>query len=63
MMFDNLHVFINGESYRASGRDAQLMRRLANQRALGCLEVARASVGAKALMSNWKEAGWLHDDG
>jgi 50S ribosomal protein L16 3-hydroxylase len=27
MMFDEQHIFINGESYRASGRDAQLMRR------------------------------------
>jgi len=62
MMFDNLHVFINGESYRASGRDAALMRQLANQRSLGARELAKASAGARELVTNWKEAGWLHDD-
>jgi 50S ribosomal protein L16 3-hydroxylase len=62
MMFDDLHIYINGESYRASGRDAALMHRLADQRRLGASEVARASQGARQLMNNWLEAGWLHDD-
>jgi 50S ribosomal protein L16 3-hydroxylase len=62
MMFDDLHIYINGESYRASGRDAALMHRLADQRRLGASEVARASQGARQLMTNWLEAGWLHDD-
>jgi 50S ribosomal protein L16 3-hydroxylase len=30
MMHDAHHLFLNGESYRAAGRDAMLMRRLAN---------------------------------
>jgi 50S ribosomal protein L16 3-hydroxylase len=62
MMFDDRHVFINGESFRASGRDATLMRRLANERRLSGAEVARASQGARSLISNWLQAGWLHDD-
>ena len=62
MMFDNLNVYINGESYRASGRDATLMQRLANQRQLGRADVARASGGARELIANWKQAGWLHDE-
>ncbi|HWS05784.1 MAG TPA: cupin domain-containing protein [Burkholderiaceae bacterium] len=62
MMFDDQHIFINGESYRASGRDAQLMRQLADQRRLSVSEVKRASQGARQLMSDWLEAGWLHDD-
>jgi len=61
MMFDDLHIFINGESYRASGRDAQLMRRLADERQLAAGEVARASQGARQLMGDWRDAGWLHD--
>jgi 50S ribosomal protein L16 3-hydroxylase len=60
MMFDDQHIFINGESYRASGRDAVLMRRLADGRRLGASEVARASQGARSLITNWLEAGWLH---
>ncbi len=61
MMFDDRHIFINGESYRASGRDAQLMRRLADERRLAAGEVARASQGARQLMTDWRDAGWLHD--
>ncbi len=62
MMFDDQHIFINGESYRASGRDALLMRRLADERRLSAAEVARASQGARSLITNWLEAGWIHDD-
>lgn len=61
MMFDANHVFINGESFSASGRDAALMRALANQRELGSREVAKASDGAKELLCDWIEAGWAHD--
>ena len=61
MMFDAEHIFINGESFLASGRDAVLMRELANQRALGAREVVKASEGAKELLLDWIEAGWVHD--
>jgi 50S ribosomal protein L16 3-hydroxylase len=61
MLFDDRHVFINGEGYRAAGRDAVLMRRLADRRALDAAEVSRASPGARTLMAQWLEAGWLHD--
>ena len=61
MMFDANHVFINGESFSASGRDAALMQALANQRELGAREVAKASEGAKELLCDWIEAGWVHD--
>jgi 50S ribosomal protein L16 3-hydroxylase len=60
MLYDERHVYINGESFRASGRDAALMRALADRRALGPRELARASAGARALLGEWCEAGWLH---
>ena len=60
MMHDTRHVFLNGESWRASGRDAALMRRLADDRRLGSADVARASAGALELLRDWCEAGWLH---
>ena len=63
MMHDARHVFVNGESWRAGGRDATLMRRLADHRALGAAELARASAGAKDLLRSWCEAGWLHETG
>ncbi|MDD2545977.1 MAG: cupin domain-containing protein [Burkholderiaceae bacterium] len=60
MMYDAHHVFINGESYRAAGRDATLMRRLADQRWLDHRDLARASDDALALLSSWCDAGWAH---
>lgn len=58
MMYDTHHVFINGESYRAGGRDATLMRRLADVRQLTARELARASDDALELLSSWCDAGW-----
>jgi 50S ribosomal protein L16 3-hydroxylase len=58
-LYDDAHVFINGESYRASGRDARLMRRLADQRALSASDVESLSDGARASLGEWLDAGWL----
>jgi 50S ribosomal protein L16 3-hydroxylase len=63
MLHDSKHVFVNGESWRASGRDAALMRKLADQRVLAASDTARASAGARDLLLSWCEAGWLHDRG
>ncbi len=43
MLYDGRHLFINGESWHASGPDARLMRKLADERRLGAAELARAS--------------------
>lgn len=59
MMFDAHHVFINGESFTASGRDATLMRSLANTRCLSAREVGKLSAQALALLAAWWAAGWL----
>ena len=60
MMYDDKHVFINGDSSRAAGRDAARMRRLADQRRLDARDLAQASDGALELLSSWCEAGWAH---
>jgi 50S ribosomal protein L16 3-hydroxylase len=60
MMYDDRHVFINGESYRASGRDAALMRALADHRCLAPAELAGASQAARSLLRSWCDAGWAH---
>jgi 50S ribosomal protein L16 3-hydroxylase len=62
MLFDAHHVFINGESYLASGRDAQVMHTLANERILSPTDTKRLSAPARALLADWCEAGWLHAD-
>ena len=59
MMYDAHHVFINGESFRAGGADARLMRQLADQRELPSHVVAKASTDAQSLLAEWFEAGWL----
>ena len=62
MAYDAKHVFINGESFLASGRDAQLMRLLADERVLGATSVKRLSAPARELVQDWLEAGWIHGD-
>jgi 50S ribosomal protein L16 3-hydroxylase len=59
MLYDKRHIYLNGESWRAGGADARLMRRLADQRVLGAADVARASAAARALLTEWCAAGWL----
>jgi 50S ribosomal protein L16 3-hydroxylase len=60
MVYDARQVFINGESFRAGGNDARLMRRLADERALRADEVRRLGADARALIAEWLQAGWLH---
>ncbi|MDP1954284.1 MAG: cupin domain-containing protein [Polaromonas sp.] len=59
MMYDGHHVFINGESYRAKGADARLMRRLADQRRLTLADLRGASPDALDLLSDWHANGWV----
>ena len=58
-LYDDRHVFINGESFRAAGRDARLMRRFFDARALAPREVAALSADARALVQEWLAAGWV----
>ena len=59
MLYDDWHVFINGESFQAAGRDATLMRRLADQRALSSRDFAALSAPARDLLDDWLAAGWM----
>jgi 50S ribosomal protein L16 3-hydroxylase len=60
MLYDDAHVFINGESFLASGRDASLMRLLADEQALTAAQLARLSAPARELVADWVQAGWLN---
>ncbi len=62
MAYDAQHVFINGESFLASGRDAESMRLLADERNLGAAKVKRLSAPARDLVQDWLEAGWIHGE-
>ena len=60
MLYDDQHVFINGEAFRAAGRDARLMMQLADRRQLDAADAARLSPPARDLLADWVAAGWLH---
>lgn len=59
MMYDEHHVFINGESFRAGGRDARLMQSLADRRQLSPREVGQLSAEARSLLDDWACDGWV----
>ncbi len=60
MLYDSRHIYINGEAFRAGGRDATLIRRLADRRRLLASERAAFGVDAGQLIDQWARAGWLH---
>src|SRR5439155_888665 len=59
MLYDARHAFINGEAFVASGRDATLMRKLADARHLSARDVAALSPAARELLGDWAAAGWV----
>lgn len=59
MMFDAQHFFINGECFKATRRDATLMRELANSRALSAAQVGQLRAAEFELLLSWVEAGWV----
>ena len=59
MLYDAHHVFINGESFRASGRDAVWVKHLADTRCISAQQFLKLSPQAKGLLLNWVDAGWI----
>lgn len=61
MLYDARHLFVNGESWRAGGRDARLLQRLADARRLSAADRARLSPQAAAIVDDWLDDGWVHE--
>ncbi len=59
MAYVEREVFINGESLAIGGRDAVLVKRLADARRLSADELQRFSPAARAQIAQWLAAGWL----
>jgi 50S ribosomal protein L16 3-hydroxylase len=59
MMYDDRHVFINGEGFRVAGKDGQLLRLLADERRLTPQACARLGHVAQSALAEWAAAGWL----
>ena len=62
MLYDDTHVFLNGEAFRARGRDATLMRAFADARRLEPAARGRLSAEARGLLERWAEAGWCRSE-
>lgn len=59
LLYDDHHVYCNGDSWRAAGRDAATLHLLADARALDALQVKRASPALRELFDQWVADGWL----
>ena len=59
MMYDEHFVYLNGESYLVRGRDAPLVRQLANQRLLSPRDIKALSPIARQQLAQWLDAGWI----
>ena len=59
MLYDARYLFINGESFRVAGRDARLLRQLADQRSLEPQTLAQLSPPALSALQQWADQGWL----
>jgi 50S ribosomal protein L16 3-hydroxylase len=59
MAYDAHHLFINGASFLASGRDARLMCALADARQMSAADRLRLSAPAAELLQDWMDSGWL----
>jgi 50S ribosomal protein L16 3-hydroxylase len=59
MAYDTHHIFINGESFCASGRDARVMRYLADTGVLLPKHIDQLGEQAQQLVQEWLQAGWL----
>jgi len=59
MMYDDRFIFLNGESWYAKGRDAQMLKKLADQKYLELGDLQKAPEAAISLMRDWVKFGWL----
>ncbi|PVE44079.1 JmjC domain-containing protein [Limnohabitans planktonicus] len=59
MMYDERHLFINGESFKVGGRDARHLRQLANERQLPAKALCALSPAAQEALRDWIAAGWM----
>lgn len=60
MMYDDHCIYANGESWRAAGADARVLRELADKRCLSAAKVAKVSESLRGLLDQWVDDGWAH---
>jgi 50S ribosomal protein L16 3-hydroxylase len=60
MMYDAKHVYLNGDSWKVAGKDAKLLRKLADARRLDAQDLAALSPALGKALGQFIEQGWLH---
>jgi 50S ribosomal protein L16 3-hydroxylase len=60
MMYDEKHVYLNGDSWKVAGKDGKLLRKLADARSLSAIEVGAASAQLQSALGQFVKQGWLH---
>jgi 50S ribosomal protein L16 3-hydroxylase len=60
MSYDAKHIYINGESFRAAGADARLMRKLADARQLEAADLTDISADCRSAIGQFALQGWCH---
>jgi 50S ribosomal protein L16 3-hydroxylase len=60
MSYDVRHMFINGQSFKCSGADAKLLRKLANERQLSATELIAGSAALMPAIGEFAKEGWLY---
>lgn len=65
MLYDDTHVFINGQAQTMTRRDAPILRELADTLCLDARRIGRLSPAAREWLDQCSRAGWLrvpHDE-
>ena len=62
MLYDEHHLFFNGESWRVAGRDARLLRQFADERQLTAVQRRQLSPSAQTILQDWLADGWAHEE-
>jgi 50S ribosomal protein L16 3-hydroxylase len=62
MLYDERHVYINGETCRMDRRDAKMLQRLADRGRIDGSERAALGGEGRAAIDRWLAAGWLRHD-
>ena len=62
MLYDDTHIYLNGESWKAAGADARVLKKLADHGHLTPNDLARCSDQVLDCIRDWCEAGWLRPE-
>jgi 50S ribosomal protein L16 3-hydroxylase len=59
MSYDAKHMFINGQSFICAGKDAKLLRKLADERTISAIELIAGSAALMPAIGEFAKEGWL----